>query len=114
MQKDQSYHEAAILYNEGLAEYAEKLAPTLPHAEVQRWCTAVGKQHRFHAKRHKAALEKILSKQASEVNVENISDGLDVPAPIDEAMFPDGCVDSHKPLNNPKCDFAPERVAFSG
>jgi len=78
MQKDQSYHESAILYNEGLAEFAENLAPTLEHEEVRKWCTAVGKQHRFHAKRHRSALNKLLLKQIP-APVESLADGLDVP-----------------------------------
>ena len=77
MQKDQAYHEAAILYNEGLAEFAETLAPKLKHEVVQKWCVGVGKQHRFHAKRHRSALNKILLKQKPDI-VESIADGLDV------------------------------------
>lgn len=122
MQKDESYHEAAIAYNEGLAEFAEKLAPTLGHPEVERWCKAVGKQHRFHAKRHQAALDKILSKKGSEeVTVESIPDGLDVPEVVEKPAetsvktFDDGCVESHKPLDNPDCEFSPNKVVnFSG
>ena len=59
MLKDLSYHEAAIEYNEKLAKYAEDLAETLDHEEIRRWCCAVGKQHRFHAKRHRATLSKM-------------------------------------------------------
>lgn len=77
MQKDQAYHESAIQYNEGLAEFAEELAPKLEHAEVRKWCTSVGKQHRFHAKRHRSALNKLLVKQIP-APVESIVDGLDV------------------------------------
>jgi hypothetical protein len=84
MQKDQSYHESAIKYNEGLAEAAEILAPTIEHPEVQRWCTAVGKQHRFHAKRHHAALEKIILRGSSTAEVEGFVDGLDVPEPDED------------------------------
>jgi hypothetical protein len=78
MQKDQAYHESAIVYNEGLAEFAENLVPLIEHDEVKRWCTAVGKQHRFHAKRHRLALNKFLLKQAAP-SVEAVMDGLDVP-----------------------------------
>jgi len=84
MQKDQSYHESAIKYNEGIAEFAENLAPELEHEEVQKWCTSVGKQHRFHAKRHRSALNKLLLKKVP-APVEAIADGLDVPAPIEDA-----------------------------
>ena len=59
MQKDISYHSSAVQYNEGLAEAAEKLAETVEHPEVKKWCKSVGKQHRFHAKRHAAALAKL-------------------------------------------------------
>lgn len=83
MLKDQAYHEAAIKYNEGLAEFAETLAPTLGHEEIRRWCTAVGNQHRFHAKRHQSALNKILAKQTPE-QVEQVTEGLDVPEPVED------------------------------
>ena len=63
MLKTKSYHESAIVYNEKLAEFAEELSKKLVNEEVQRWCKAVGKQHRFHAKRHRAALERILDEQ---------------------------------------------------
>jgi len=130
MQKDQSYHESAILYNEELAEFAENLAPTLEHAEVQKWCTAVGKQHRFHAKRHRSALNKLLMKQIP-APVEALADGLDVPDPTeveeiltpqtditmsdaehlppekDEKILPDGCTPFHLP-SNPTCEFYPK------
>ena len=85
MQKDQTYHESAIKYNEGLAEFAENLAPTLEHEEVRRWCVAVGKQHRFHAKRHRSALNKLLLKQDTPP-VEAVMDGMDVPEAEDLAV----------------------------
>lgn len=72
MQKDQSYHEAAIIYNTRLAEFAEELAETLKDDEVQRWCRAVGKQHRFHAKRHQSSLanlERIKNQEAASTEV---------------------------------------------
>ena len=134
MQKDQAYHEAAIAYNEGLAEYAENLVPTLGHEEVRKWCTAVGKQHRFHAKRHRSALNKILLKQKPEI-VEALADGLDVQVPPDsdvvtvegeaeltavrqveveeilepksELKLDDGCVQFHNP-SDPNCEFYPK------
>lgn len=121
MQKDQSYHEAAIAYNEGLAEFAENLAPTLGHEEVRKWCTAVGKQHRFHAKRHQSALNKILLRQPAE-EVEHVADGLDVPEPAVEEevvverkvtpspVLSDGCDPFHDPTN-PNCDFRPKENA---
>ena len=133
MQKDQTYYESAIAYNEGLAEFAENLVPTLEHEEVKRWCTAVGKQHRFHAKRHRAALVKLLSKQEAQP-VEIMLDGLDVP-PLAEpkvvdagevsmqltttnpittgsidtdanTVLADGCVQFHYPANR-NCQFHP-------
>ena len=58
-QKDASYHEAAIRYNESLAEHADQLATELQHEEVARWSRSVAKQHRFHAGRHRKALEKL-------------------------------------------------------
>jgi hypothetical protein len=61
MQKDASYHESAIRYNEEIAKFAEDLEPTLEHDEVKRWSRAVAKQHRFHAGRHKKALNKLQS-----------------------------------------------------
>lgn len=82
MQKTEAYHQAAIQYNEGLAEAAEDLAPSLEHEEVKKWCIAVGKQHRFHAKRHKSALNKLQTKQDQDTSpVEVMTDGLDVPEP---------------------------------
>lgn len=135
MQKNQAYHEAAIQYNEGLAVAAEELAPTLPHEEVKKWCVAVGKQHRFHAKRHKSALDKLLLKEES-APVEALADGLDVPEPMEnlespieqehtavaepdlEALpdgpkglrqFDDGCEGSHQPTKE-SCEFYPKAM----
>ena len=59
MEKDRSYHESAVMYNEGLAAFAEELSEKIEHAEIRKWCKHVGKQHRFHARRHQLALEKI-------------------------------------------------------
>lgn len=120
MQKDQAYHESAIAYNEGLAEFAENLVPTLEHDEVKRWCTAVGKQHRFHAKRHRNALNKLLLKQAAPP-VETVMDGMDVPAQAEPnvepeatmtveeeaAVLEDGCSPFHNPTR-PECQFYPQ------
>lgn len=83
MQKNQAYHQSAVKYNEVLAAAAEELAPTLEDETVKKWCTAVGKQHRFHAKRHKSALSKILSKEEAPP-VESLPDGLDVPEPTED------------------------------
>jgi len=123
MQKDQTYHESAIKYNEGIAEIAETLAPTLEDEQVRKWCTAVGKQHRFHAKRHRSALNKILLKQ-SVPSVEVVMDGMDVPANADEevtmtvtedevenivqrVVLEDGCSPYHDPTRV-ECVFFPK------
>ena len=83
MQKDQAYHEDAITYNEDIAEFAENLAPKLKNETVNQWCLSVAKQHRFHAKRHRSALNKILLHQPAG-EVEQIVDGLDVPEPKED------------------------------
>lgn len=85
MQKTQAYHESAIEYNEGLADAAENLAPTLKDEEVRKWCTSVAKQHRFHAGRHQKSLDKLLRRETPVEDVEQIPDGLDVPEPEEEA-----------------------------
>lgn len=120
MQKDEAYHKAAVKYNEGFAEYAETLAPTLEHEEVRKWCIAVGKQHRFHAKRHRSALNKLYLRQAAPP-VELLSDGLDVPEPtlndvetdevehIVSPTLPDGCVQFHNP-QLVSCEFHPKET----
>ena len=64
MKKDETYHTSAIDYNGEIADLAEGLAERIPHPIVQKWCRAVAKQHRFHEKRHRAALEKLLMKTA--------------------------------------------------
>lgn len=66
MKKDEAYHLSAIQYNETLAVCAEGLADEVLNPVVQKWCRAVAKQHRFHEKRHRAALEK-LRKRTAEV-----------------------------------------------
>lgn len=66
MQDKQSYHKSAVEYNEGLAVSADALAETVENDEVKRWCRAVAKQHRFHAKRHNAALMKLREVLANE------------------------------------------------
>lgn len=64
MKKDETYHNAAILYNEEIAVLAEGLVERINHPIVQKWPRAVAKQHRFHEKRHRAALDKLLKKTA--------------------------------------------------
>lgn len=63
--RDPSYYESAIRYNEELAKFAADLAPTIEHEEPRRWCLSVAKQHRFHANRHKKALDKLRAKLKS-------------------------------------------------
>lgn len=130
--KDRSYHEAAIIYNETLAECAENLAPTLDNEEVRKWSTSVGKQHRFHAKRHRHALNKLILKEKA-APVESIPDGLDVPPSeeetkveepnvdvsspenVDSGNLPlgDGCDPHHNPTD-PNCDFSPFKAKADG
>lgn len=71
MQKDRSYHEAAIQYNEEIEEFANELATRLEHEEVARWARSVAKQHHFHAGRHKKALAKFDSQDVDTVNTED-------------------------------------------
>lgn len=63
--KDRSYHESAILYNEKLAVEAEALIDQVEHPIPKKWVTGVAKQHRFHEKRHRAALEKLTQREES-------------------------------------------------
>lgn len=62
MQKDASYHKAAIQYNEELASFAADLSKKVDHDEVSKWCMSVSRQHEFHAGRHKKALAKLENK----------------------------------------------------
>jgi hypothetical protein len=71
MQKDASYHKAAVYYNSELAKRAEDLVDELEHDEVRRWARSVGKQHRFHEGRHKKALQKIESGGAKTAETED-------------------------------------------
>jgi hypothetical protein len=75
MQKDRSYHEAAIKYNEELAEFAEDLSDRLKDEfgdkEPVRWALSVAKQHRFHAGRHEKALKKLENQNVKTVNTED-------------------------------------------
>lgn len=64
--KDRSYHESAIVYNEGLAVAAEEQADLVEHPIPKKWNNAVAKQHRFHEKRHRAALDKIIQNERDE------------------------------------------------
>ena len=67
--KDRSYHESAIVYNEGLAIAAEELTDKVEHPDPKKWVVAVAKQHRFHEKRHRAALEKLLRREAESTDI---------------------------------------------
>lgn len=64
--KDRSYHEGAILYNEELADKAEELIERIEHPVPKKWVTSVAKQHRFHEKRHRAALERLDQREQAE------------------------------------------------
>lgn len=63
MQKDASYHKAAIKYNEELAVFAANLSKEVEHEEVSKWCMSVSRQHEFHAGRHQKALDKLENKK---------------------------------------------------
>lgn len=75
MQKDRSYHESAIEYNEELAEFAEELSDRLKskygEQEPVRWSLSVAKQHKFHAGRHRKALQKLDSQNVKTVSTED-------------------------------------------
>lgn len=73
MQKDATYHKAAIQYNDELADFAATLAERLGHHVVAGWCRSVEKHHRFHSSRHRIALEKLSEREAGAV--ENTEDG---------------------------------------
>ena len=60
------YHEAAIDYNEKMAETAEGLVDTVEHDVIKRWCTSIGKQHRYHANLHRRALNRLKAKLAKD------------------------------------------------
>jgi hypothetical protein len=59
MQDKEIYHASAVQYNEALAIAAEEQASSVQDPVVKKWCTSIAKQHRFHLKRHRAALAKI-------------------------------------------------------
>lgn len=63
--KDRSYHESAIVYNEGLAIAAEEQADRVEHPIPKKWNNAVAKQHRFHEERHRRALAKLVEREES-------------------------------------------------
>lgn len=73
MPKDVSYHEAAIKYNDELAEFAEGLSGRLDHEEISKWSMAVSKQHKFHAGRHRNALKQLQKMETG--SVVNTEDG---------------------------------------
>lgn len=95
MQKDASYHEAAIKYNEELADFAQELSGRLENEEVSKWSRAVSKQHKWHAGRHKRALAKILNRGKGAV--ENTEDGGE-----DQALD----VDGSKSVSEQQAEFA--------
>lgn len=80
MQKDRSYHKAAIHYNEELASFAEKLAERVDHSVVSRWPRAVAKQHRVHAARHKKALARLEKKDQEEAALTPATVGSEAPS----------------------------------
>lgn len=57
--KDETYHKSAVFYNEEMAKAAENLAENVEHPIIQKWCRAVGKQHRYHEKKHRHALDRM-------------------------------------------------------
>jgi hypothetical protein len=63
MQDKEVYHASAVQYNEALALAAEKEAESVQDPVVKKWCLAVAAQHRFHLKRHRAALAKVQGKK---------------------------------------------------
>jgi len=77
MQDRERYHESAVEYNEKMAIAAEELVDYLQDPVVKKWCVGIGKQHRFHLKRHRAALAKIRGKRIVEGNIELRSLSLD-------------------------------------
>lgn len=91
--KDESYHQSAILYNEELATFADDLAGKIESEEVARWSRSVAKQHRFHAGRHKKALDKIRKSLAKTVNTEDggedvvIDENVNSSAPAQESTL---------------------------
>lgn len=87
MPKDKRHHEAAVMYNEELADFAEDLAARLPDSEPKKWCVAVSKQHRYHANKHKAALAMIDNQGEAVEELDSGGQIEDVPAE-DEIIEP--------------------------
>lgn len=56
MSKSSTYHRDAVRYNEAVALAAEGVAEELEDPQIKQWATSVGKQHRHHEARHRAAL----------------------------------------------------------
>jgi hypothetical protein len=72
MQDKEVYHASAVQYNEGLALAAEEQANLVQDPVVKKWCRAIAKQHRFHLKRHRAALARLQgSKQPQSTDEES-------------------------------------------
>jgi rubrerythrin len=63
IEKNESYHRAAIMYNDELAIFAAELSDRLEHPEVARWARSVSNQHKYHARGHKKALSRLERKQ---------------------------------------------------
>lgn len=64
--KDRSYHESAIVYNEGLLNAALAQADKVEHPVPKKWNASVAKQHEFHLKRHRAALDKLDARETAQ------------------------------------------------
>lgn len=103
MQKNVSYHESAIQYNEELAKEAEKQERLVEHPEVKKWCRSVARQHRFHEKRHRSALAKMLKVQAAaeageltETEIEADKNAAEARAQIDGPNHDDPQVEAEK------------------
>lgn len=92
MDRDESYHQSAIEYNDGLAEAAQKLSESVEHPVIKKWCRGIVNLHRFHAKRHRAALAKMQGLDAEEFDSSPASEPIE-DAPIDEAVRIDGPIE---------------------
>lgn len=68
MSKSATYHESAVIYNETLAECAKSLSESLEDPEVSKWCAAIGRQHDFHAGRHRRALNRLAASNEAETD----------------------------------------------
>ena len=110
MLKDKSYHESAVLYNDTLAAAAEKLLSEVEHPYVKSWCHNEIKRYRSHARKHRAALERVLARE-SKVSPEpapeesqDVTKSAETDVATDE--FTDGCVGYHNPQSE-NCEFYP-------